>query len=224
MDVREWLHLMNMSPRQLAGELGLSRAAVSALVAGEEPDKLVRWALEGMASKGPQKARGVTARKEPVAALADSLTDERWAGETARLAMPVLIDIARAGEMQTITYGDLHQRVIARGGKADVGTLAKYAHPCGRIARACEDASDLINDEVPPLTAIVVNGITGLPSPGIDGFLRGYLGRSETAGWKKSPAKRGEAIKQIWRDIFAYQRWDEVQAAVGLSGDPAFDK
>ncbi|MEA3044664.1 MAG: hypothetical protein QOH47_2502 [Sphingomonadales bacterium] len=222
-DVREWLQRASITPRDLVEELGLSRAAASALFAGKEPDKLVRWAMEGLASKRAQKRKPAPASKFPVAQLARSLADERWAGETARLAMPVLIGIARSGKSRTITYGDLHQEVIRRGGKAEIGTLAKYAHPCGRIAYACEDASDLIGDEVPPLTAIVVNGTTGLPSRGVDGFLRGYL-RSKNAKWTNGPEQRRHGIEQIWQDIFAYQRWDEVQAAVGLSGDPNFDR
>jgi hypothetical protein len=224
-DVAVWLTTMNMTPRQLADELGLSRATVSGLISGqEEPGSLVEWALLGLASKRHKAPSDSIQNVAPVGPLASSLADERWAGETARLAMPILIDIAKAGKIMQITYGDLHTQVIARGGKSDVGTLAKYAHPCGRIARAAEEASDLIGDDVPPLTAIVVNGTTGLPSAGIDGFLRNYLGRSETSGWAKSPSKRRAAIETIWNDIFNYTRWDEVQSAVGLTGNSAYDR
>lgn len=214
-----------MTPRQLAEELSLSRAAVSTLVAGEkEPDNLIRWALTGLETKGRRSGISLSSGFATLEPLAESLADERWAGETARLAMPVLVDIARSQKMRTITYGDLHGEVVARGGKADVGTLAKYAHPCGRIARAVEEASDMIDDEVPPLTAMVVNGTTGLPSSGVDAFLRSYLGRAETSGWGKSPEKRREAIEKIWNDIFTYKRWDEVLSAVGLTGDPEYDR
>ncbi len=225
LNLNAWLAKMNMSPRELSLELGISRSDISALAAGEmEPAPVIKWALKGLEGDGPRTLSGKKARSADVSPLDEELADERWAGETARLAMPVLIDLAMSGEFRTITYGDLHSAVIERGGKGDVGTLSKYAYPCGRIARAVETAAETIDDNVPPLTALVVNANTGLPSPGIDNFLRDYLGRSETKGWSKSPAKRREAVEQIWRDIFAYPRWAEVQAAVGLTGDPNYDR
>ncbi len=225
MDMANWLHGMRMTPRDLAAELSLSRVQVSALISGsEEPGKLMRWALAGLEASGPRQTDSVLRVVQAGSPLAESLTDESWAGETARLAMPILIEIAKSKNTKPITYGDLHAKVCLRGGKANVGTLSKYAYPCGRIARAAEDAGEIIDDEVPPLTALVVNGVSGLPSSGIDEFLRNYLGKTETRGWKAHPSKRRKAIEQVWADIANFERWDEVLAAVGLTGNPIYDR
>ena len=224
MDGKDWILKLGMIQREIANKLNISRAAVSELATGnKKPDPLIEWALIGLASKNTGKS-GAKRKLTAVSPLVESLADERWSGETARLAMPILIQLIKTGRKEPITYGELHEKVVSLGGKANIGTLAKYAHPCGRIARAAEEAADLLNDEVPPITAIVVNGTTGLPSPGIDGFLRNYLGRAETKGWTKNPMKRREAISQVWEEVFAYKRWGEVQTVVGLTGDPQQDR
>jgi hypothetical protein len=166
-DVAKWIHEVGMSPSELADELGLPRGQVSRLIVGEEePDRLTGWALAGLlaarlgdaGSKSPKITQ--QAPKKP---LVEELADDTWTGQTARLALPILIEIAKSGNRQTITYTQL-QKVVARGGKPNMGTMTKYAFPLGRIATAMERL------ELPPLTAIVVKGSTGLPSSGIDGF------------------------------------------------------
>lgn len=215
---------LNMTQRDIAEALGIPRSVISELAASDaEPDLLLKWAIAGLASKQDNQP-GETAREHSEYPLVEDLAEDTWAAETARLAFPILVERIKSGRREPITYGELHDAVVGRGGKSDIGTLAKYAHPCGRMARAAEEAADIIDDEVPPITAIVVNGTTRLPSPGIDGFLRNYLGRSETRGWSKNPGARREAIERVWDDIFAYDRWDEVQKAVGLTGDPHLDR
>src|SRR5215213_7898467 len=99
------------------------------------------------------------------------MTAESWSIATARLAAPILVEIAQRGEHRLITYGELHERVIELGGKAHVGSLIKYATPLGRIASAIE----AMDEQIPPLTAIVVSASTGLPSEGIDLQVARYL-------------------------------------------------
>lgn len=221
---RELIQSLNMTQRDIAEALGIPRSRVSELAASDaEPDPLLKWALTGLASQQGNQL-GEIAHEHSKHPLVESLAEDTWAAETARLAFPVLIERIKSGRREPITYGELHDAVVGRGGKSDVGTLAKYAHPCGRMARAAEEAADIMDDHVPPITAIVVNGTTRLPSPGIDEFLRNYLGRSETRGWSKNPDARREAIERVWDDIFAYDRWDEVQQVVGLTGDPRLDR
>ncbi|MBQ0820718.1 helix-turn-helix transcriptional regulator [Microvirga sp. HBU67558] len=218
-DVASWLETSGLSPSELADELGLPRSQISRLIAGEEPvDKVIGWALVGL---GTRKRAGAVPPNppRPITSLSDDLADDTWTGKTARLAMPILAEIAQ-GKPTTITYKDLHQKIVERGGKEDIGSLTKYAFPLGRIATAVEN----IGDGIPPLTAIVVRGSTGLPSDGIDPFIKGYLGLHGLEARKlKSPEGRRAIVQRLWDDVFAYNKWPSVVSRLGLTGDPNYD-
>jgi hypothetical protein len=98
--------------------------------------------------------------------------------------------------------------------------LTKYAFPLGRIASAMERL------QVPPLTAIVVKGITGLPSSGIDGFIIQYLelDREGAKAFQRDDGVRRKLVKKLWNKIFTYKNWREVMAQLGITGDPTYDK
>jgi len=67
-----------------------------------------------------------------------------------------LILVSKAHNRQTVTYGQLAQLLGFKG----AGTLA---HPLGHIMHYC------IQNDVPPLTVLVVNQGTGLPGDGLVG-------------------------------------------------------
>lgn len=224
-DVGKWLEKTNITPRELSEELGLSRQKVSRLLVGKDtPDRLLRWALLGLKAEYSRNDAEEFRGTRPTDALPEMLADDRWAGQTARLALPVLVELAKSRSRKTVTYGALHEMVVQRGGQADIGTLAKMSFPCGKIAYAMEEASERLNDNVPPLSALVVNGVTGLPSYGIDPLIKSYLKQRAPVGWTKSSIQRRRTIEQVWNDIFEYSRWDEVQLVLGLSGDPVYDR
>jgi hypothetical protein len=222
-DVAKWIHEVGMSPSELADALGLPRGQVSRLIVGEEePDRVTEWALAGLraarlgdaGSKSPK-----IAKQAPKSPLAEELADDTWTGQTARLALPILIEIAKSGKHQTITYTQLHEKVVARGGKPNMGKMTKYAFPLGRIATAMERL------ELPPLTSIVVKGSTGLPSSGIDGFIINYLdlNRERAKALKEDVDVRREFVTSLWDEVFGYKKWPAVMAQLGITGEPAYD-
>ncbi len=219
-DVAKWLEDNNMTPSKLAEELDLPRSQVSRLIAGEEEvDRVIGWALVGLGTRKKTKGSNVSAAALPTAALAEDLDDDSWTGQTARLALPILAEIAQS-EPRTISYKELHEMIADRGGKKDIGTLTKYSFPLGRVATAIEN----LGDKIPPITSIVVRGTSGMPSNGIDVHIRNYLDLSGAeAKTLKDTKARGEIVQRLWNDVFSYKKWPEVIARLGLTGDPRID-
>lgn len=57
--------------------------------------------------------------------LAKDLADRTWTGETARrLALSIPVDTA-INKKTTVTYTELHDAVVDRGGRSDIGKMAK---------------------------------------------------------------------------------------------------
>jgi uncharacterized protein (UPF0216 family) len=224
-DVAKCMHELGMSPSELADELGLPRGQVSRLIVGEEePDRLIGWALAGLRAAHMRatdsKSAVKTAKQTPTNPLAEELADDTWTGKTARLALPILIEIAKKSRQETITYTQLHEMVVARGGEADIGKMTKYAFPLGRIATA------MTRLELPPLTSIVVSASTGLPSSGIDQFIIDHLdlNRKNAKALASDEDARRKLVKQLWDDVFAYPKWPAVMAHLGITGNPAYDR
>jgi hypothetical protein len=222
-DVARWIEEVGITPSDLAEKLGLPRSQVSRLIVGEEePDRLTEWALAGLRVALLQGARPASlsaTKRAPKNPLAQELSDDTWTGKTARLALPVLIDIAKSGKRSTITYTKLHERVVERGGQADMGKMTKYAFPLGRIATAMQRL------ELPSLTSIVVTRSTGLPSSGIDGFIVHHLDldRKTAKALSEDYDIRRELVAKIWDEVFAYKDWPTVMTRLGLTGDPRYD-
>lgn len=225
-DVAKWIQEVGMTPSELADELGLRRRQVSRLIVGEEePDRLTKWALAGLRAAREQdtdsrSSPGAARRtRRPTNPLAAELSDDTWTGKTARLALPILIDIAKSGKCQTITYTKLHESVVERGGQGNMGKMTKYAFPLGRIASAMQRL------ELPPLTSIVVQRSTGLPSSGIDGFIVHHLNldRKSAKALSEDIDLRRQLVAQLWDEVFSFEDWTTVMARLGITGDPAYD-
>lgn len=222
------LDSLNLSYRRAAELLEpLSKSDIARLALGERvPTGLELHAFKGLAAEAERRGlKGSPGRlRRPSAALAATLEGDGWTEVTARLALPVLVDLAKA--RRPTTYGDLHEAVAKRGGKAEIGTLTKYGMPLGRIGETMEEAAELLGlEKVPPIEALVCNARTGMPSQGIDHFLKQYLRpeRADLARKVSSESDRPAIIQQIHQEIFEFLRWDEVLAVVGLTGDPDED-
>ena len=222
-DVAKFIHEVGMSPSEFADELGLPRGQVSRLIVGEEePDRLTRWALAGLRAArvgGGNPILPTGGKKPPTNPLAGELADDTWTGQTARLALPILIETATDGNREPITYSQLHDKVAACGGKKDIGKMTKYAFPLGRIASAVERLG------FPPLTTIVVKGTTGLPSSGIGGFIINYLdlNRDRAKALNEDLEVRRQIVKRLWNEVFDYEEWPAAMVALGITGDPSYD-
>lgn len=223
-DVAKCIQEVGMSPSELADELGLPRGQVSRLIVGEEePDRLIGWALAGLRAARMRdtdlKSSIKAVKQEPTNPLAEELADDTWTGKTARLALPILIEIAKKGKEEKITYTQLHEMVVERGGKPDIGKMTKYAFPLGRIATA------MTRLELPPLTSIVVRESTGLPSSGIDQFIINHLdlNREDAKALNSDENVRRKLVQRLWNEVFAYPKWPAVMVQLGITGNPTYD-
>ncbi len=223
-NVAEWLSEVRMTPGELADELGLPRGQISRMVVGEEePDRVTTWALMGLREhRLREPVFRVTELPKvdlPKNALAAEFSGDKWASLTARLALPIIVETANTNKGLQLTYGQLHDFVVKRGGK-EVGTFTKYAKPLGKIA----DAMNRLL--LPPLTSIIVNAKTGLPSSGIDVFIKDYLRLDpvERDAFDKDAKFREAKVKQCWDDVYAYEKWTEVMMILGITGQPEYDR
>ncbi len=211
---------LHMSPSDFARELGLPEGQVSCLLAGEElPDRVTTWALKGYRSEklgldkrvlaSDLKPLNVTTRPY---SLDENFVGESWAAITARLSLHILIRIAAMKQHMTITYSDLHSRVVAAGGKDNIGTMTKYSKPLERIAVAFDKR------KLPVLTAIVVGKGSGLPSFGVDGFVIRHLdlNRERSDALRSDLRFRRDIFEKLWREIFEYSNWPQVLQQLGL--------
>ncbi|MGY3547338.1 hypothetical protein [Bradyrhizobium sp. USDA 4469] len=220
-NVAEWLKDVGMTPGELADELGLPRGQISRFVVGEEePDRLTSWALRGLGEhrrREPVQRPSELPNRLPKNPLAEELSDDTWTGQTARLALPIIVETAM--RKQTLTYAQLHDAVASRGGRRDVGKLTKYSFPLGRIATAMQRL------RLPPLTSIVVKASTGLPSSGIDEFIKNHLdlNRADRNALDNDADFRREKVQQLWDEVYAYENWTEVMALLGITGQAAYD-
>lgn len=116
----------------------------------------------------------------------------------------------------TITYGQIAgflQRDLKIVGKvfpthvgSVVGTLME------RIQRA-EPNAPLIN-------VLVVNQQTGLPGPGVDGFLKDWFDLSAKPLREK---QKIDLVAEVARDVYAYRKWPSVFRKLFGSAAPAAD-
>jgi transcriptional regulator with XRE-family HTH domain len=220
-DVALLIRELGMSQSDFAKELGIPEGQVSRLVAGEEqPDLLMTLALKGYRSEKlaldkPATRLGLTPLPVSARSFArdPNFVGDSWTANTARLSLQILINIAAMKQLITITYGDLHRKVVTAGGKDNIGTMTKYAQPLGRIA-AYLDSKNL-----PVLTAIVVSKSSGLPSSGIDEFVSRHLdlNHERTDALHFDLRFRREVFDKIWLQIFEYPNWPQVLQQLGLS-------
>lgn len=227
--LNQWIHHHNVNPHWLCEKLDLDRSAISALIAGEGTiSPMLSYALVGLSAEmgGPRRP-GMKAPAAPKGPLRGRMAGSNWSERTARLAMPILVDraIKKAG---TITYGDLHTAVVAVGADDNIGRMTKYAFALGHIATAMSEIA-YEDIPVPPLTALVVNARTGLPSSGIDPFIIAYcyaMGRRKDAKIIEQGDNDGRkaVFETIWSEIQEFRHWRTILSECGLTGRPDFDQ
>ncbi len=124
------------------------------------------------------------------------------------LLLPVLLRQARL--KTPITYGDVATEIgIHHRGVDDV---AGYI---GRTLELIGDTRGWKKRPPPPLQALVVNAITGVPGKGIGGFLSG--------SWKKAKTNQQKKIVMtaVYEELAAYQYWDDVFALLDIDSTSA---
>jgi hypothetical protein len=160
--------------------------------------------------------------------VARELIGARWNERAARGAIGVLVRCAI--RRTTLTYTDLHHKLVEAGAEADIGMMQKYARPLDRICLALSDLGKRTGQTVPLLTVLVVNMRSHKPSPGLNFHLEAWLRaveREELAATVAAAGPTGpapqEAIDFATRAVFDFTDWNNALAAVGLTGDPLSD-
>jgi hypothetical protein len=154
-------------------------------------------------------------------ALPSIIAGERWASVAARFAFPILV--AAAKEARKLTFQELDDLVGFAGGPALGRGLRVWGHAIGRLNSAIEDT--LEQEDAPVISALVINGTSKLPPPGIDFWLR-RIHKTKTKKFlrgKISPDLRAHLVLEAQRQTFEYDGWDSILSAWGLSKiKPAF--
>lgn len=131
----------------------------------------------------------------------DFLGGDKLYQQRARDVLPILVRQAKAA--QKIYYSDLAEEV-------GIPNPRNLNYPLGSIGNALKSLSKKWNIEIPQIQCMVVNKRTELPGEGIGWFL-------DKRDFKKLNAKqRREIINRVLLDIFAFDKWDDVLAALGL--------
>lgn len=226
-DIHAWLQTKGMTPAALCERLEIPRVELSTIIAGQAPTPvMLHYALIGLGSELDDVPAPAPIPR-PIGVMPEVLCGSTWAEETARIGLPTLIREARSGARQTLTYTEFHEAVVKAGAKKDVGRLPKYAYVLGNIANAMRDLEMDDGEPVPPLTALVVNKVSGMPSEGINAFVYDYLvarDLPEMADRLEDVKARPSVFAIVWSDIFSYKRWDVVQSKLGFTGVPEFDR
>jgi hypothetical protein len=84
------------------------------------------------------------------------LVGDKWTQVTARNALPIPVSCAKRGT--SITYGQLDAEIVRRGLGHHVLPV-QYGHPAGAIGGALIELGKRWDTRIPPLNAILVNGV-----------------------------------------------------------------
>lgn len=133
--------------------------------------------------------------------IATGFQGDKLYQERARLALPILIRQAKAG--QTVCYEDLAAELRMPNPRT-------LNYPLGCIGDELNRLSKKWRKEIPHIQALVVSKGTSLPGKGFDPFLknRGKI-------WKTSEERKA-ILKTYIAEIENYPYWDEVLAELGL--------
>jgi hypothetical protein len=131
----------------------------------------------------------------------DFLDGDKLYQQRARDVLPILIRQAKSA--QKIYYSDLAEEVR-------IPNPRNLNYPLGSIGNALKSISKKWDMKIPQINYLVVNKITELPGEGIGGFI-------DKRDFKKLNTKqRREIVNLVLSDIFTFDKWDNVLAALGL--------
>lgn len=122
--------------------------------------------------------------------------------DDARRTLPVLVRQARAGE--TIHYNTLAAEVGVNGAR-------NLAYPLGCIGQTLLELGLRWEERIPALQTLAVNKASGLPGGGIAHFTPNPKAFAKAPRWE-----RQRIVREMLRDVFAYDQWDRVLNELGL--------
>lgn len=137
---------------------------------------------------------------------------EGWVDDRARKALPVLLAFATLGE--TLTYKELDQAIAAHYRVPPTNGVRNYSQVLNKVGRTVALLGEEWRTALPPLTAIVVNSFTRLPSEGADQFFTAAQSGLDSAGSLNS--NREEVAKAAIAEVLQYQNWATVADTLGI--------
>jgi len=151
------------------------------------------------------------------------LEGTKWTAERARLAMPILLLMAKSS--RKLTYKDLDLKIAREYGRSATPNVAIYGRVLEIVGSSLNQLSAEWGTEIPPLIILVVNKNSGEPSPGVNQFLQRYV--SKSGAEKVSIHNRRVMIERATNAVHNYRRWGEVAAYfevslpdLGVESDP----
>jgi hypothetical protein len=133
---------------------------------------------------------------------ADYLGGDKLYHERARAALPLLV--RQASQSATVYYSDL----AAELGMANERNLN---YVLGYVGDAMESLSKDWKEKVPPIQCLVINKRDRMPGRGIGWFI------TKKEDFRKLPRKEQRRLVTLELEkVFAYRRWPDVLAALGL--------
>lgn len=135
-----------------------------------------------------------------------------WTSHIARLALPILLWVAKKG--RTITYKQLAEELQAKHGEVIKRRMTLYGKPAGKIGYTLIKLAEEWQEDVPPVNAIVVNAQTELPGEGANYFIKRFLNRN--ARRRLTDANRDALAEEVLDSVRDYTGWDSVAKHFGI--------
>lgn len=137
------------------------------------------------------------------AKISDPISGDKLYQERARAALPILVRQAQVGS--TIFYSDLAQEL-------GMPNPRNLNYVLGSIGRTLEHLSAEWKVKIPPIQALVVNKISGLPGEGIGWFLL-----KEEDFSRLSQSQKRSIVKAELNQVFTFPAWEKVLEKLGLA-------
>ena len=139
-----------------------------------------------------------------------------WTNEKARSALPILLSLAKSASK--ITYRNLDNEIAKQNKEPPTPIVVGYGKVLEIVGQALNQLSQEWEEEIPPLTILVVNGDNGKPSYGVDGFLKRYV--TKNIAKNLTPNNRSAMIERATNAVYNYACWDDVASyfEIDISG------
>lgn len=143
------------------------------------------------------------------AQVAEPLSGNKLYQQRARRAFPILVRQAFAN--QPICYSDLANEL-------GVPNPRNLNYVLGSIGQTLQRLSKKWNEEIPPISCLVINKVTGLPGEGVGWFI------DDKNMFAKLPRKQQRVIVNAeLHKIYAYPKWLDILHILGLEYKPTRD-
>jgi hypothetical protein len=136
-------------------------------------------------------------------------------GKALAFTLGYLLPVVSANS--AMTYGQIASRL-----QRDLKIKGRiYPLHIGGTAGALMDRLWELDEGIPPINALVINGSSKKPSKGVNGYLRTWF--SLPKGARLSPEYRDDLIKRAAADVYAYPHWERAYRKAFKGQPPTAD-